>query len=352
MHLTDTLALDGVRITRDGYLVADVKASRTGIQTYMGAEVGKPDMAQVRVYRPESEVFSTDALASFTSIPVTVDHPPETVTSDNWRKYAVGNTGEEVARDGQSMRIPLIVKDAAAIKSVQDGKRELSCGYTCDLDWTAGITKDGLEYDAVQRNLRGNHLAIVSVARGGHDLRIGDEMPDAKLTTIVRDGVPVEVNDSAKIIIDALDVKLADANKQVGTLTASVSTKDGEIAALRQQIADAAMTPAKLDAAVAARATLIDAAKRVFPAIVADGKTDAAIRKEAVTHKLGDAAAPLDDNAIIGAFTALAASVTSDASPTADALRGIVPKPDAVKVVTDARAEMIAHLKNPTAKAA
>ena len=65
-------------------------------------------------------------------------------------------------------------------------------------------------------------------------------MPDIKLTQIVRDGVPVDVNDAAKIIIDALDAKLAAANTQIGTLTATVSTKDGELAALRQQVADAA----------------------------------------------------------------------------------------------------------------
>lgn len=347
MELRDTLTFDGPRITRDGYLVADVRASRTGIQTYAGAECGKPDMAKVRVYRPEAEVFSKDALASFTSIPITVDHPSEAVTADNWRKYAVGNTGEEVARDGESMRVSLIVKDAAAIKVVSDGKRQLSCGYTCDLDWTSGVTKDGLEYDAIQTNLRGNHLAIVAAARGGPELRIGDEnMPEIKLTQIVRDGVPVEVNDAAKIIIEALDAKLAAASTQVGTLTATVSTKDGEIAALKTQLADAAMTPAKLDAAVAARAKVIADAKRVFPAIVTDGKTEAVIRKEAVTHKIADAAT-MDDNAIIGAFAALAATSTN--TTLADAINGIKPAPEAAKVVADARAEMVAHLVNPSA---
>ena len=46
------------RRTSDGYLVAMGKAARTGIQIYSGSEVGRPDLAQVRVYRPADEVFS------------------------------------------------------------------------------------------------------------------------------------------------------------------------------------------------------------------------------------------------------------------------------------------------------
>lgn len=349
MYLIDRITFDAPRRTNDGYMAATVRVARTGIQQYLPAEVdpknehGMRDRGVVRVYRPEDEVFNGDSMASAAHRPVTVDHPSEAVTADNWRKYSVGMIGGEVARDGEFLVVPMAVMDAEAIKAIESGKREISQGYNCDFDWTAGVTKDGLEYDAIQRNIRHNHTAIVGLARGGHELRIGDDMPDIKLTQIVRDGVPVDVNDAAKIVIDGLDAKLAAANVQIGTLTATVSTKDGEIAALRTQLADAAITPAKLDAAVAARAKVIDAAKRIFPAIVTDGKTDAAIRKEAVVHKMADAAT-MDDNAIFGAFSALAASATVTDNKTADAVRTIVPTADAMtaaKAAQDKRREAL-----------
>lgn len=297
VSLFDTLTLDAPRLTNDGYLVASVRASRTGIQNYGGTEVGKPEMKIVRVYRPEKEVFNKDALASFTSIPVTDDHPPEAVTADNHTKYARGSTGEEVARDGEYMRVPLIVRDAAAIKKVQDGKRELSCGYTCDLDFTAGVTPDGLEYDAIQTNIRGNHLAIVSRARGGSELKIGDEdMPDIKLTQIVRDGVPVEVNDAAKIVIDGLDAKLAKATQdaakvatdhatEIADLNKKIATLDAENATLKA----AQVSDADLDKRVEARAKLISDAKRIGGDKLDVTGSGADIKKRAVLTKLGDA---------------------------------------------------------------
>ncbi|GES45816.1 hypothetical protein RsS62_50680 [Rhizobium dioscoreae] len=90
MNFTDTVTVAGTRRTGDGYLVADARIARTGIQTYAGAEIGKPEMPTVRIYRPGGEVFSEDTLKSAAHRPVTNEHPPEMVTSENWKKYAVG----------------------------------------------------------------------------------------------------------------------------------------------------------------------------------------------------------------------------------------------------------------------
>jgi hypothetical protein len=357
MDFFDTLTLDGPRITSDGYLVASVKVARTGIQLYSGREVdpenkhGMRDKAQVRVYRSPEEVFSADSIRSFAYRPVTIDHPSEAVTADNWKDFSVGNTGGDVLRDGEFVRVPMVIMDAAAIKTVMDGKREISQGYTCDLAFEAGTTQDGLEYDVSQRTIRANHTAVVGLARGGPELRIGDSQVTLKMITV--DGHQVEVSDAAAIAISGLQAKLADsetkrvaAETSVGTLTAAVSTKDGQITALTAQLADASMTPAKLDAAVAARAKVIDAAKKIFPAIVTDGKTDAAIRKEAVVHKIADAAT-MDDNGIIGAFTALAASVADAGTDTlVDGIKNMKPTGTQAKQVADAHAKRANNLTN------
>lgn len=359
MEFFDRLTLDAPRRTGDGYLVASVKVARTGIQEYTGREVdpknehGMRDRAVVRVYRPEDEVFSADSLRSFAHRPVTLNHPPVAVTADNWKEYAVGQTDSEVLRDGQFVRTSMVLMDAAAIDAVERGKREISQGYKCDLDWTPGITNDGLEYDVSQRNIRANHTAIVDMARGGPELRIGDNAVTTKPVTITLDGAThtVELSDAAAILVGQLQKRLEIADAKVVTfdkLTSDLSTANGQIAALTQQVKDAAMTPTKLDQAVRDRAAVIDTAKRIAPALVADGKTDAEIRREAVKAKLGDAATSMDDSAISGAFAAYASAATTT-DTMADGLRGVQPAPATEKIVTDARAEMVANLTNPRA---
>src|SRR5690606_29290937 len=106
------------------------------IQLYAGYEVGKPELPVVRVYRPSDEVFSKDALATYPHKPITNDHPAEPVSAENWKDHAVGFIGDEVARDGEFVRIPLMLADARAIADIEAGKRELSAGYTCELEWT------------------------------------------------------------------------------------------------------------------------------------------------------------------------------------------------------------------------
>ena len=93
--MLDKAEISGTRITRDGYMVADVRAARSGIQQYAGHEVGKPDMAVVNVYRPEGEVFNKDSLASYAFKPVTINHPSTGVTADNWKQLSVGNVGAQ-----------------------------------------------------------------------------------------------------------------------------------------------------------------------------------------------------------------------------------------------------------------
>ena len=175
---TDTYALDAttvqMRETADGYLVCQPRIARTGIQLYTGAEVGRPDLEQVRVYRPESEVMHRDALKSLAGKPVTIEHPDEPVTAKNWKDLAVGHLGDEVLRDGEFVRVPLILMDAEAIGIARSGKRELSVGYSAVLQWADGVTPSGEPFDVTQTAIRANHVAITHTARGGDKLRMGD----------------------------------------------------------------------------------------------------------------------------------------------------------------------------------
>ncbi len=314
MQFIDTVTVAGTRRRDDGYLVADARIARTGIQTYLGREVGRADMATVRVYRPGEEVFAAATLSSAAHRPVTNDHPPELVTSANWKKYAVGQSGDEVSGEGIYIRVPLMVSDGEAIADVEGGKRELSAGYTCDLDWTAGTTPDGQAFDAIQRNIRMNHVAIVQRGRAGSEVRIGDgaapwgicplataderkpDMPD-NLRTVMVDGLSVSTTDQGAQAIEKL-TRERDGARQATTDAASahqtaLAGKDAELAKKDAEIDDLKgkqLTDADLDKRVAARAALVTTATAIAKDVKTDGLSDNEIRAAVVRAKIGDAA--------------------------------------------------------------
>jgi hypothetical protein len=314
-----------MRRTSDGYLVAEfARVARTGIQEYAGREVGDASRARVRVYRPESEVFSDASIRSFAHRPLTDGHPTELVDAKNWKKYAVGHVDGEIMRDGKTVRVPLIAMDAATCDRAEKGDaRELSVGYTCDLKFEDGVTPEGEKYDAVQRNIRVNHIAIVRKARGGEQLRIGDDRGDRKMDkTIIVDGVNLTLPETEAAVVTHAMKKLSDAaqlseaekkklEEQLAEEKKKRETSDGKAVALEAQVKDAAITPDKLDALVAARTSLVGKARFVLgDSFDAKGKTDIDIRRLAVAKKLGDEKAKvMTDAGIEGAFEA----VTADA---------------------------------------
>jgi len=343
MKFVDAAPISGTRRTGDGYLVTTARSVRTGIQLYAGQEVGRPDLAVVRVYRDAAEVFAPDSLQSFSHAPVTINHPDEAVTADNWKELSAGEVSTAAKQDGEWIMLPLILKDKKAIDAVEQGKRELSAGYTCNLDWTAGTTADGQAYDAQQRDIKINHLALVDRARAGSQARIGDgaswgampvqqdsykekSMSDKPLKTVTVDGLSIEVTDQGAQVITKLQKQIADADaaqtKLVSDHKASIDAKDGEIAkkdaeidALKGKVLDGAA----LDAAVQARGVLFVKAKVIAPYLKTDGLSDAAIRKAVVVAKLGDAMADKGDAYIDARFDILA----EDAAGT-EQLRGAI----------------------------
>lgn len=81
-------------------------------------------MPIVRVYRPADQVFADASLQSFTHAPVTMNHPDEAVTAENWKDLAIGEVSTAAKKDGEWVHLPLILKDAKAIADVEAGKRE------------------------------------------------------------------------------------------------------------------------------------------------------------------------------------------------------------------------------------
>lgn len=150
----DAVRLDRFERTPSGGLRIPAYLARIGIQEYRDAEGNV-----VRELRPPDEVFDAASVGSFADAPVTDLHPPGAVDAYNWREVAVGTvTSPRVDLD--RIVAELVVLDADLIRKIEAGERvEVSAGYSCDLEWTPGAY-DGEPYDAVQRNIRINHVAL------------------------------------------------------------------------------------------------------------------------------------------------------------------------------------------------
>ena len=307
MFLADRLNITTERLyTDEGFLKVPARISRTGIQEYLAIEMGLTDRDPndiIRVYRPEEEVFSDESLSSFANKPVTNNHPPELVTSANARQYSVGMSGPEVTRDGMFVATVLHVTDQASIDDIESGKAELSNGYLSDIDWTEGVTPDGEQYDAVQRNIKGNHIAIVERGRAGTACRLADNLPtngdEVTMAKITIDGVDFEVSDQAAQAVGKLQKSLTDAEKESQKKAEELQAKEDEMEekakeakksedSLQAKVDDAVSkipTAETMDKMVADRSALVASVLKVAPEVQWEGKDAATLRKEVVMLK-------------------------------------------------------------------
>ena len=258
----------GAVIDTDGFMRDSPIVARTGVYEYRN-----PDGTIRREYRPADEVFASDALNSFRGKPITVLHPKKgKITAANAFGTAIGS----ILSDGYPKDEKYVACDIVIFAPDKIGKhRELSLGYRCDCEETPGVSPDGQAYDAIQRNIRINHLAVVPVARAGMKARLncdGDEIFESEGTQNMSkfkiDGVEHEVPEAVANYITALQSR-ADAAE--AGLTATKETLAGVTASKSElQTKLDAMTgerdgvQGKLDAMTAERDSLkskVDAAE-------------------------------------------------------------------------------------------
>lgn len=356
MEFFDTATIQTRKVTQDGYLAVSALVARTGVQDYLASELGehfadREPNSVVKIYRPEGEVFATDSMASYAFKPVTNNHPTESVKSHNWADLAKGAIGADVVRDGEAVRVNMLVMDGATVAEIDSGKRQLSAGYTAIIDATPGTTPDGQAYDGRQTNIRINHVAVVDKARGGDALVIPDSkfaicdsnpnaMPKRKyMEHLTFDGVSVPLDDAKGVtsLFDKMQAKIDELADKFAKAEKAMAEKDDELEKAKAKVKDAA----EIDAMVADRAALISTVAKLDDSFDCKGKSEAEIRRGVVTAKFGDAMADKSDDYIAARFDLMA-----DESP-ADKLADAIAKPaEKTDTVSDARAAyMRDHLK-------
>jgi hypothetical protein len=323
-----------VERTDQGYLRAPATITRTGVFSYR-----QPDGTTRRELRLPDEVFNADAMLSFGLAPLTNGHPPVMLDSRNTARYQVGSVVEP-RQDEDHIAAVVQVTDSDAIDAAEKGRRQLSCGYNCGLEFKSGVTRgipgvpDGLHFDAIQRQIRGNHVALVDKARAGSTVQlrldgadgfqVDDEKPVAPqpgaeaaagrsnqtgdrvdgrpaqetitMQNIRIDGVTFEVSPQVAEAVgktmarlDALSADLAEAQKKVSEQQARADAAEENLAAEKQARADD-LSPDKVRDAVQARLSLERTAAPILgDEVKVDGMEDAAIRRAVVLHLAKDA---------------------------------------------------------------
>lgn len=134
-----------------GFLTAPVKLARTGVQYYLGAELGMKDrlIEQIGILRSPEEVLHPDSIKSFINLVVTDNHPPDFVTIDNVKLLQKGQVSEVIKDDGGLTGV-VTITDKDQIEKITKGKVEVSVGYSNQLKKEAG-TFDGNKYEFVDR---------------------------------------------------------------------------------------------------------------------------------------------------------------------------------------------------------
>lgn len=321
MKNLDFINLDetgAVEVMPNGFISITANLTRTGIFTYRHV---RPDgtikiMKQLRL---EEEVFSEEAMESLAGLPITNNHPSELVSPENANEYIVGMASDNPKRvhapvQGDSedyIQQRLTIFDDAVIDMIKSKEKgEMSLGYQCELDFTAGEYK-GEAYDCIQRNIRYNHGSIVNQARGGPNCKIlldnsefivdgfsGDETninngeePNVKKFTF--DGTDYQVEDDVHGLLTSLVTKLDSANELVKSGKSELDAKAAICDDLESQIKvlkDGAEDKEEFKKAVKARVELEGNGRKILgDEIALDGLTDREIKEKVISKVRPDA---------------------------------------------------------------
>lgn len=263
------------RFDENGFLVDTPIVARVGVQTYY-----LPDGTERREFRPASEVFKPDSLASYQGKPITLGHV--FVNSDNAREVVVGSVSGPAMREDSNVIVPLTVYDKGSIEKAKNGiAGELSVGYhTVDIEskgWGSNetgeykldgeyqsqdeIPPDWVRFDALQTEIKVNHVALVYKGRAGvaklnfdaqqenpYTDTVQSNKEDKLMIKIKLDGEQeFEIAPEVAKHIEAVKADAEQAKAKADTLEAERDALKAKVDAMPAEI-EAAVAKAKADA--------------------------------------------------------------------------------------------------------
>lgn len=291
---------DGGRVqkTDDGFLFADAPIAKVGVMTYM-----TPTGPRNEFVAPE-ELFNADSMDTAKLCPLTNLHPKDVfITPANAQKETVGSSGENVRQDGEFLRVPIKVTVDTGIEAVQNGRREISCGYKATVIKRDG-EHNGIRYSHVQTRRRYNHIALVDRARAGSDvsLRVDSadgymvglpDQEDHKMADKVKldSGREYECAPEVKDAYQALKAQAEEMKTKLDAATAEVEGLKGERDDLKGKLDEAKKVDHSAEIAKQAKALteVLEVAKSILDAKDApklDGLSIEEMKKLVIATKL------------------------------------------------------------------
>lgn len=175
--LTFDTAPSARSVDENGFLhVASSHITKATVNPYYGREIPgceRLGLDPERIYygfRDPEELRRS--LPTWEGLPLHIEHHPDSADAPE-KLTRVGAVGKAVW-NAPYVDAPLTVWDGEAIDAIEDGSfRELSCAYRYEPDFTPG-QYEGVEYDFIMRNIRGNHVALVEEGRAGPDVVVAD----------------------------------------------------------------------------------------------------------------------------------------------------------------------------------
>jgi len=290
--------------TPEGFLSVVADFARTGIQEYHAGELIRKDLPPqfqddphriIRILRPAQEVFEQEAMKSFGQRPVTNNHPAsKVVDKKNFKRVVVGTSKHKVERNDDKLRVGLVIQDADAIEDVKRGKDRLSAGYSASLVWDSGTDPLYGPYDAIQTQIRGNHIAVVDSARGGPEIRINDSWPSAtkpkdkpKMAERKINGIAIEFTDQGAQAVDHILAETKKVSDEVATLRTQIADANKKAEKLQGELdaqKAAQLTDEQIEAKITERLNVIDAARKLYPDVETANRSLTEIKVAAITH--------------------------------------------------------------------
>lgn len=275
--------------TDEGFILDAPIVGRSGLLRYLNA-----DGSERWEYRPPDEAFKADSLKSIRGKPVTLGHHGMVNGNNADSKSIIGSVLSEGRQDGETIKADI------ALYSLPTDARELSCGYTLDLEEKPGTTPDGKHYDAIQRNIKYNHVAVVKRGRAGvarlnmdGDEILDDEPKEEKkkmdmVKVKVESGIAYDAAPEVGVYVENLKKQIAEDKKSADALQAKYDSAIAEMdKAKKEQEKKSKEDEDKFAEAVKARVSLVKAAE-AHKIENADSMSDKEIKLAVIKAVRGD----------------------------------------------------------------
>lgn len=171
--------------TDDGILLCDAIFARDGVLEYKA-----PGGKTRREFRPPEE--NQKAIAEFGLASLTLEHPTGLVDESNGDRLRKGislQTPRYVVVPGKggfvTGQIAVMSRDAQDAVKRGDAS-EISAGYKCRIEESPGVwfnpaTGQSERYDAIQRDIKVNHIALTRIGRAGPSVKVLGRFDNADL---------------------------------------------------------------------------------------------------------------------------------------------------------------------------